>query len=100
VADVLAVFDVEPTVGEDGKLAIAYEFGIAAMTNEGDDVTITASVDENTVIRAGVAVVFTIGETEYSVVSTDGKTATIVADAEAINGKKITVKASNEVRFE
>lgn len=100
VAAVLEVFDVEPTVGKDGKLTVKYEFGISAMTNVGDTVTITAGVT-GAEYRAGVAVVFYAdGAKLGAALSRDGKTVSITADAKEINGKKITVEASNEVRFE
>ena len=93
VADILTVFDV-PLAVEDGELVIAYEFGISSVTNEGEEITITASVDENTEIREGVTVVFTVGESTYTA-TTDGKKATITGlKAGDISGKKITVKAT------
>ena len=92
VADILTVFDV-PLAVEGGELVIAYEFGISSVTNEGEVITITASVDEETTIRAGVTVVFTVGESTYTA-TTDGKKATITGlKAGDISGKKITVKA-------
>lgn len=94
VADILTVFDV-PLAVEDGELVVAYEFGISSVTNEGEEITITASVDEETTIREGVTVVFTIGEATITTTSADGKTATITGlQAADINGKKITVKAT------
>ena len=94
VADILTVFDV-PLAVEDGELVVAYEFGISSVTNEGEVITITASVDEETTIRTGVTVVFTIGEATITTTSADGKTATITGrQAADINGKKITVKAT------
>ena len=94
VANILTVFDV-PLAVEDGELVVAYEFGISSVTNEGEVITITASVDEETTIRAGVTVVFTVGEATYTATSTDGKKATITGlQAGDISGKKITVKAT------
>ena len=94
VADILTVFDV-PLAVEDGELVVAYEFGISSVTNDREEITITASVDEETTIRAGVTVVFTVGEATYTATSTDGKKATITGlQAGDISGKKITVKAT------
>ena len=91
VAAVLEVFEVTPAVDANGVLSVAYEFGISAMTNVGDTVTITAGVDKNTKIREGVAVVFYVDGAEFK--TADSKTLSITANAEAINGKEITVKA-------
>ena len=97
VVEVLSVFDVEPTV-EDGKLVVAYEFGISAMTNVGDTVTITAGVT-GAEYRAGVEVVFYADGAEIGKATTTADSTTVSItniDAEDINGKKITVKAATK----
>lgn len=97
VAAVLEVFEVTPTVDNAGKLTVAYEFGISAMTNVGDTVTITAGVT-GAEYRAGVEVVFYAEGIEEPIgkatTTADSTTVSIEANAEAINGKKITVKAT------
>lgn len=96
VAAVLEVFDVTPEVAENGVLTVAYEFGISNINNNGDGtVDITAGVDENTEIRAGVEVVFYADNEEIKrATSIDGKTVTIEGiNVDTIKGKKITVKA-------
>ena len=96
VAAVLEVFEVTPTVDANGVLTVAYEFGISAMTNVGEVITITAGVT-GAEYRAGVEVAFYAdGEVIGTVTTTaDSKTATITGlQAADITGKKITVKAT------
>ena len=97
VADVLAVFEVTPEVDANGVLTVAYEFGISAMTNNGDTITITAGV-MGAEYRAGVAVVFYAdGEVIGTATTTaDSTEVSITANAATINGKKITVKAATK----
>jgi hypothetical protein len=94
VAAVLEVFEVTPTVDNEGVLTVAYEFGISSMTNVGEVITITAGVT-GAEYRAGVEVAFYADGVEITrETSTDGKTVTISGlKAADINGKKITVKA-------
>ena len=102
VAEVLEIFDVTPTVDDKGKLTVTYEFGISKVENKGNGlIEITASVNDGAEIRDGVAVVFYADGAEIdSTLSEDDKTASISVSADYLKGKKITVKASNEVRFE
>ena len=96
VAAVLEVFEVTPTVDANGVLSVAYEFGISAMTNVGDTVTITAGVT-GAEYRAGVEVVFYADGAEIGKATTTADSTTVSItdiDAEEINGKKITVKAT------
>ncbi len=97
VADVLAVFEVTPTVEANGVLTVAYEFGISAMTNNGDTITITAGVT-GAEYRAGVEVAFYAdGEVIGTATTTaDSTEVAITANAGTINGKKITVKAATK----
>lgn len=97
VADVLAVFEVTPTVEANGVLTVAYEFGISAMTNNGDTITITAGVT-GAEYRAGVEVAFYAdGEVIGTATTTaDSTEVSITANAGTINGKKITVKAATK----
>ncbi|MBQ9693414.1 MAG: hypothetical protein IJV69_01480, partial [Kiritimatiellae bacterium] len=95
VADVLAVFDVTPTVDGNGVLSIAYEFGISEMTNAGEVITITAGVT-GAEYRADVTVAFYADGDQIGTATTtaDSTTASITGiQAAEINGKKITVKA-------
>lgn len=94
VAAVLEVFEVTPTV-DAGVLSVAYEFGISAMTNVGDTVTITAGVT-GAEYRAGVEVAFYADGAEIGKATTTADSTTVsITDISAtdINGKKITVKA-------
>ena len=96
VAAVLEVFEVTPTVGANGVLSVAYEFGISAMTNVGDTVTITAGVT-GAEYRADVEVVFYADGAEIGTATTTADSTEVSItniDAEKINGKKITVKAT------
>lgn len=98
VAAVLEVFEVTPTVDANGVLSVAYEFGISAMTNVGDTVTITAGVT-GAEYRAGVEVVFYADGAEIGKATTTADSTTVSItniDAEEINGKKITVKAATK----
>ena len=95
VAAVLEVFEVTPTVDEDGELTVAYEFGISAMTNVGEVITITAGVT-GAEYRAGVEVAFYADGVEIGTATTTADSTTVSItniQATAINGKKITVKA-------
>ena len=97
VAAVLEVFDVTPAVDANGVLTVAYEFGISAMTNEGEVITITAGVT-GAEYRAGVEVVFYADGAEIGKATTtaDSTEVSITANAGTIDGKKITVKAATK----
>ncbi|MBR5592169.1 MAG: hypothetical protein IKW38_06590 [Kiritimatiellae bacterium] len=97
VAAVLEVFEVTPTVDANGELTVAYEFGISAMTNNGDTITITAGVT-GAEYRAGVEVAFYADGVEIGTATTtaDSTEVSITANAGTINGKKITVKAATK----
>ena len=95
VAAVLEVFEVTPTVDANGVLTVAYEFGISAMTNVGEVITITAGVT-GAEYRAGVEVAFYADGAEIGTATTtaDSTEVSITGiQAATINGKKITVKA-------
>lgn len=95
VAAVLEVFEVTPTVDANGVLTVAYEFGISAMTNVGDTVTITAGVT-GAEYRAGVTVAFYADGAEIGTATTTADSTEVsITNIQAtdINGKKITVKA-------
>ncbi len=95
VAAVLEVFEVTPTVDANGELTVAYEFGISAMTNEGEVITITAGVT-GAEYRAGVEVAFYADGVEIGTATTTADSTEVSItniQATAINGKKITVKA-------
>ena len=95
VAAVLEVFEVTPTVDANGELTVAYEFGISAMTNNGDTITITAGVT-GAEYRAGVEVAFYADGVEIGTATTTADSTEVsITNIQAtdINGKKITVKA-------
>ena len=95
VAAVLEVFDVTPTVDANGELTVAYEFGISAMTNVGEVITITAGVT-GAEYRAGVEVAFYADGVEIGTATTTADSTEVsITNIQAtdINGKKITVKA-------
>ena len=98
VAAVLEVFEVTPTVDANGELTVAYEFGISAMTNEGEKITITAGVT-GAEYRAGVEVAFYADGVEIGTATTTADSTEVSItniQAEEINGKKITVKAATK----
>jgi hypothetical protein len=101
VAAVLEVFEVTPTVDNEGKLTVKYEFGISDIKNNGDgSITFTAGVDENTAIREEVTVTFYADGAEIGTgtLSDDGKTASAKVWVNYlpfdISGKEITVEAT------
>ncbi len=96
VAAVLEVFEVTPTVDANGELTVAYEFGISAMTNVGEVITITAGVT-GAEYRAGVEVAFYADGKEIGTATTTADSTEVsITNIQAadINGKKITVKAT------
>ena len=95
VADILTVFDVTPTVDANGVLTVAYEFGISAMTNVDEVITITAGVT-GAEYRAGVEVAFYADGVKIGTATTTADSTEVSIEniqAADINGKKITVKA-------
>ncbi len=96
VAAVLEVFEVTPEVDANGVLSVAYEFGISAMTNEGEVISITAGVT-GAEYRAGVEVAFYADGVEIGTATTTADSTTVSItniQASDISGKKITVKAT------
>ena len=95
VAAVLEVFEVTPTVDANGELTVAYEFGVSAMTNVGEVITITAGVT-GAEYRAGVEVAFYANGVKIGTATTTADSTEVsITNIQAadINGKKITVKA-------
>ena len=95
VAAVLEVFEVTPTVDANGELTVAYEFGVSAMTNVGEVISITAGVT-GAEYRAGVEVAFYADGVEIGTATTTADSTEVsITNIQAadINGKKITVKA-------